>query len=179
MVCQKCHKREAVVHLVKISNGSKSQMHLCVRCAAKLTASIEGAFELDKILGELLAQIEEPVYDNDLSILDDITPEPSISTSTSARCPECGISEGRIKDSRIFGCEHDYIVFDKFVASVLDSFQDGNTRHTGKIPYLMDRQVDRTPLIIHLKQQLFDAVDMEEYELASEIRDRIQTLQCN
>ena len=175
MECQKCHKRQASVHLVKISNGAKSQMHLCVKCAAKLASSIEGAFELDKILGELLAQIEEPGYLDDLSILDDIIPEPS----TSKKCPECRISEQRVKEEHIFGCEYDYAVFGEFVTGALERFQDGNMRHVGKTPLSMDRSADRVALIVHLKQQLFDAVDMEEYELASEIRDRIQTLQCN
>ena len=38
MLCDVCKKQEAVVHITKIENGQRTDMHLCAECAKKLGA---------------------------------------------------------------------------------------------------------------------------------------------
>lgn len=35
MLCDRCHGREAVVHVTQIVNGHRTEKHLCRECAAK------------------------------------------------------------------------------------------------------------------------------------------------
>ena len=35
MLCDQCKKREAVVHITKIENGRRTELHLCAECARK------------------------------------------------------------------------------------------------------------------------------------------------
>ena len=35
MLCDQCKKREAVVHIAKIENGRRTELHLCAECARK------------------------------------------------------------------------------------------------------------------------------------------------
>ena len=37
MICQKCKKNQANVHLVKLVNGEKSDVWLCEECARKIS----------------------------------------------------------------------------------------------------------------------------------------------
>ncbi|MCI5628187.1 MAG: excinuclease ABC subunit B, partial [Clostridium sp.] len=37
MLCQKCKKNQANVHLVKLVNGEKSDVWLCEECARKIS----------------------------------------------------------------------------------------------------------------------------------------------
>jgi protein arginine kinase activator len=174
MKCQSCHNNPAVVHLVKMVNGLKSEMHLCVKCAAKFTSQLEESLELNKVLGELLAQLEETESQQKPAEIKDV-----FSDETALRCPDCGIDETTVKNDLLLGCENDYFVFTEFVGKMLARFQDGNTTHKGKIPNNLDSKLDRKPLIVYLKQQLADAVELEEYELAADLRDRIDSLTCS
>ena len=38
MLCEKCRKNEAVIHVVKIVNGKKSEAMLCEKCARELSS---------------------------------------------------------------------------------------------------------------------------------------------
>ncbi|AQQ70168.1 hypothetical protein SMSP2_00510 [Limihaloglobus sulfuriphilus] len=174
MKCQSCHNNPAVVHLVKMVNGLKSEMHLCIKCAAKFTSQLEESLELDKVLGELLAQLEESEPSQELSEVKEISAD-----EIGLHCPDCGIDESSVKNDLLLGCASDYFVFSQFIGKSLARFQDGNTFHKGKIPHNLDSKVDRKPLIIFLKQQLVNAVELEEYELAADLRDRIDSLTCS
>lgn len=35
MLCDACKKREAVVHIVKIEDGQRTDVHLCAACAKR------------------------------------------------------------------------------------------------------------------------------------------------
>ena len=35
MLCDRCHGREAVVHVTQIINGHRTELHLCEECARK------------------------------------------------------------------------------------------------------------------------------------------------
>jgi protein arginine kinase activator len=40
MICQSCNQREANVHITKIINGVKTEMHLCDECAKKQDVNV-------------------------------------------------------------------------------------------------------------------------------------------
>ena len=59
MICQECQKEMATVHITKIINGRKTELHLCRRCARahdELDFSFEPQFSLHNLLGSLLGE---------------------------------------------------------------------------------------------------------------------------
>ena len=42
MLCDSCKKADAVVHLTKIENGKRTELHLCAACAEKEGILING-----------------------------------------------------------------------------------------------------------------------------------------
>lgn len=42
MLCDSCKKADAVVHLTKIENGKRTELHLCAACAKKEGILING-----------------------------------------------------------------------------------------------------------------------------------------
>jgi len=35
MICERCHKKEATVHITEVLNGNRTEKHLCQDCAAQ------------------------------------------------------------------------------------------------------------------------------------------------
>ena len=74
MFCEHCHGRAANVHLVRIINGKKSELHLCNECAQgerfKQTENLLN-YSMPSILGKRLFDIFPHFYkDNNGSICD-------------------------------------------------------------------------------------------------------------
>ena len=64
MICEKCNKNTATVHIVKIENGVKKQLMLCDKCAGNisdtnLTSKLEeiDSLSFQKIINELMGYI--------------------------------------------------------------------------------------------------------------------------
>ncbi|HOE56509.1 MAG TPA: CtsR family transcriptional regulator, partial [Bacillota bacterium] len=55
MLCDECVKRPATVHITKVENGKKSDIHLCEQCAMeKNLLSISTSFSVNDLLAGLL-----------------------------------------------------------------------------------------------------------------------------
>ena len=35
MICERCHKKEATIHITEVLNGNRTEKHLCQDCAAQ------------------------------------------------------------------------------------------------------------------------------------------------
>ncbi len=55
MLCNECEKNNAIVHLTKIVNGVKTEMHLCKECAKKQPLLNNVNFSIEKFLPEMFA----------------------------------------------------------------------------------------------------------------------------
>ena len=53
----------------------------------------------------------------------------------------------------------------------------GNTKHVGKHPRRMPLELPVTNEVIQARRELRDAVETEDYERASKIRDRIRSFE--
>ena len=55
MVCNECGKKPATVHITKIENGKKTNMHLCEQCAlAKGVLNMNMGFSINDLLAGML-----------------------------------------------------------------------------------------------------------------------------
>ncbi len=159
MLCQNCKKNEANMHMKRIINGSATEVHLCSDCARSLGYGDSfGSFGLgfSDLFSDLLGRTEN-----------------SISGASQLRCSLCGKSFNDIAESGRVGCAECYITFyDKLLPTLRKVH--GKATHQGKVPLNQTEAKSQTNVDIDsLKQELKNAVEREDYELAAKLRDHI------
>lgn len=168
MLCQICNKRPASVHITKIVNGVKNELHICEQCAREK----EG---LDTNKG--FTEFEVPFsFSNILAGLMDFTGTMPYTAQEELRCPKCGYRYEDFKKTGTLGCSQCYEVFGDRLEPLVKRIH-GNTQHTGKVPRRAGGTVRIKRDIERLQYELKKAIEEEEYEKAAELRDRIKELE--
>lgn len=194
MLCDECHKNEAVITYTEVVRGVRRELHLCKECAAKHT---DKALEPlgDSFLADLLAGIfgldkdEDELTDEDLQ-------------KTNLICPSCGMTYNEFLKNGLFGCPECYKTFNFLIDGYFRKVH-GGAAHTGKKPAFSGEtvEIDSTHMqeemdnFVHrddgnasninitidessseaeLRAALKRAVSREEYEEAARIRDLIR-----
>jgi protein arginine kinase activator len=163
MICGKCSKNHATVHVTEVVNGVKKESHLCEECAraagGKFTFSIT----------DILANLIEPAK----------TPGTKASAEAGApRCPECGISYAEFKAKARLGCANDYEVFKSGLVPLLEKVH-GAIQHAGKTPHTVEAVVRKETELARLKRELEGVIKAEDFEKAAQIRDKIRLLETD
>lgn len=164
MFCQKCNKRPATVHMTRIVNNVKSELHLCSECAKQyqgfaFSFNFEPGFSIHKFLGGLLDSVPF-----------------EMAPVQSPECPNCRLSFDRFSQIGRFGCSSCYRSFGEGLDPLLRRVQ-GTSRHTGKVPHRAGGKLGVRREIEKLQAELQQAVREEAYERAAELRDRIRSLE--
>ena len=55
MQCQVCRKKEATIHLTEITDGVRSEMHLCGHCAQEEGIAVKSQLSINELLSGLLS----------------------------------------------------------------------------------------------------------------------------
>ena len=55
MQCQVCQKKEATIHLTEITDGVRSEMHLCEHCAQEEGIAVKSQLSINELLSGLLS----------------------------------------------------------------------------------------------------------------------------
>ena len=55
MQCQICNNKDATIHLTEITDGVRSEMHICEQCAAEQGIAIKSHIPINELLSSLLA----------------------------------------------------------------------------------------------------------------------------
>ena len=168
MKCQKCD-RPATFHITDLVDGEPSELHLCEECAQSfLTPSQEDSQDQDVMpaMAGLLAQhLAVGETADELARLDQ------------RACPVCGITFLQFRKQGRLGCPHDYVFFEKELEPLLMSIHD-QTHHIGKSPKRCPHGADQQTQLIRLRREMKEAVSSEEYERASELRDKIREIEA-
>ncbi|MCF7838986.1 MAG: hypothetical protein K9N49_10200, partial [Candidatus Marinimicrobia bacterium] len=103
MICQRCHEREATLHLTTVTDGEVQKLHLCETCADKAGFTVEGPVSVSDLLlglagGALAAGDPAPA------------PKPPLKRAVPA-CPECGLTLAQFKKRSRLGCPACYEAF--------------------------------------------------------------------
>lgn len=96
--------------------------------------------------------------------------------SDQKECPVCGISFFEFRNSGRLGCPYDYTHFQPELEPLLTNIHDG-TEHVGKRPHRVAVSANSQAELIQLRRQMEEAIEREDYEKASEIRDAIKKLE--
>jgi protein arginine kinase activator len=160
MQCQICNKNEATIHLTEISAGERTEMHLCENCAAEQNITVKSHIPINELLSGLLS----------VQPTDEEIAGPSLEHLS---CPNCGFTLAQFRKDGVLGCPYDYEVFESALRPLIEKAHDGRTAHCGKIPSTTPVDAKRQMEIMNLRRQLDNAVRGEDYELAAELRDKI------
>jgi protein arginine kinase activator len=163
MLCEKCKKRPATVHVTKIINDKKTELYLCDQCAKKNDGiSLDTSFTVNKFLAGLLDSIQ------DSSI--------QVDYSKTTKCDTCGMTYGQFKQIGRLGCSHCYDAFHEKLDTLIKRLQ-GNDSHTGKIPRRAGGHIRIKNELKTLKVQLDASIRKEEFEKSAVLRDKIRQLE--
>jgi protein arginine kinase activator len=164
MYCQICQKKEATIHLTEISDGVRTEMHLCENCAQEEGIAVKSHVPINELLASLLATQPSD---------DELFGEREQSKS----CPHCGFTLDEFTKNAVLGCPYDYEVFEKSLVPLIEKAQNGKSAHCGKVPSNTSRGARKEMELMSLRQQLESAVRSEDYERAAELRDKISQME--
>jgi protein arginine kinase activator len=166
-MCQNCNEKEATVHITKIINGNKSEVHLCEDCAKQ-----KNEFNLSSHFGFGMPLSFQNILEGFVDVMDDA---PKYVKKENI-CPVCGMSFDNFRKTGRLGCGNCYDAFNDNMMPLIRRVH-GNIQHNGKVPrrtggiLKVKRDVER------LRDELRIAISREEYEKAAELRDQIKKLE--
>lgn len=167
MMCERCNKNNANVHIVKVINGVKNEMNLCEKCAKEqesLSFNFDGNISTTFNFQNLIT-----------GIMDYISESPSSITHSDMVCENCGTSYSDFKKSGILGCSECYKTFSSIVNPMIRRVQK-DIEHVGKLPVKNGKELIEKKRLLKLKEELQQAILVEEYEKAAELRDKINKI---
>ena len=161
MKCQHCEK-PATFHITELTGSEPQEFHLCEDHAKQyLSASEDPEAPAQTLAGVLAKQLKIGQTAEELARLD------------KKACPICGITFYEFRHQGRLGCPHDYLYFEKELEPLLVNIH-GDKRHLGKQPKVGQQNTDDQTELIRLRREMQDAVDHEDYETASRLRDCIR-----
>lgn len=160
MKCDLCNKK-ATVHLTEIVDEQMSEMHLCEECAREKSVQMEQQFGLSDLLAGLT----------------DFGKQVKSADKIDLKCETCGITYDDFRKFGRLGCGNCYEAFKSHLSTLLKKIHGAN-HHFGKTPKKMPR-ADKKKVedIQDLKNKLMQAIQMEDFEKAAKLRDKIRDIE--
>ncbi len=163
MLCDRCQKNEAAIHLTQIVNNQSTTRNLCEGCAEAMGLN-PGAPLGAAPLADFLAQMGKGIL--------------AETASAVGTCPGCGLTLADFKRTGRLGCARCWSAFDGSLRGLLRKLH-GGTQHAGKVYLPPDpTEVDRTARVTALRRSLQRAVEGEDFERAAALRDQIRRLEA-
>lgn len=165
MRCQQCDK-PATFHITELTDDEPQELHLCEEHARSYLAHSETAADLEppqSLAGALAAQLKVGQTTEELSRLD------------KQACPVCGITFYEFRSQGRLGCPHDYECFAEELEPLMVNIH-GETLHKGKRPTRQMPSLEEASEMIKLRRKMKEAVENEDYELASQLRDQLKQM---
>ena len=158
MQCDICSKKKATVHLTEIIDEQMSEMHLCEECARQKSVQMEQQFGLSDLLAGL-TDFGKQVKEHE---------------KTDLKCPTCGMTDDDFRKFGRLGCSECYDAFNAHLSTLLKKIHGAN-HHFGKTPIKLPKSKRKNIEDLQdLKNQLLHAIQIEDFEKAAELRDKIR-----
>lgn len=155
MECQDCGLNDAKLQVTTIVDGEMRTLHLCAECAEKRGVPSDHPAAP---LADFLAQLGQD--------------QPG-SEEQSEPCPYCGLTEGDFRLTGRLGCSQCYSHFEPQLRGLLRRLH-GAPQHVGKLYMSAGSEAgDRVARLSAMRRRMQRAIETEDFELAAELRDRI------
>lgn len=170
MLCERCKKNEATVHIKEFHGATCETHHLCSECAKKKDPDISlenFGFNLADVLFDV-EKFAKTLQGNNSREEENVE----------LKCPNCNWDAAKIKKSGgRLGCPECYNTFLDLIKSALNQVQRGSV-HLGKRPADAAKNTPtlKKAELKKLQDELQKLVAAEEYEAAALCRDRINAL---
>jgi protein arginine kinase activator len=161
MLCDRCKRREATIHITKIMNGKRIDLNLCSVCAHEQ--------------GQLGQQGDFNIFDDDF-FRKMVYPDSPKGDETELQCPTCGMTYSEFNRSGKLGCPDCYTTFREELVPLLRRIH-GHSKHAGKVPNRGTGVFRTANQIKRLRQRLQRLIRDENYEQAVTVRDEIRALE--
>ncbi len=164
MICEKCKKDEATVHLTQVVDDEVKKLHLCESCAKDSGVDTNGGSSI-----------------TDLFLGSGDTPNPTAAVEVGQEvgqevvalvCPPCNLSRVDFKKGGRLGCMHCYEIFSDELEPLVRAMHHAD-RHIGKRPSRLSKSVLMEEALFRLQEELVRAVAEENFEEAARLRDEI------
>ncbi|KPK38058.1 MAG: hypothetical protein AMJ78_10580 [Omnitrophica WOR_2 bacterium SM23_29] len=161
MLCEICGVNEATVEFTEIVDDEVTQLHLCESCAREKGVEMEKHFGI----ADLLAGLTDAGLEFE-------------SEEAEVKCSGCGMTYDDFRKIGRLGCGECYSTFKRNLLPLLKRIH-GSTRHLGKSTVKLEKAagVTKRSELQELRQKLQRAIEMEEFEEAAKLRDRIRELE--
>ena len=156
MLCDECQKREAVFHSKVIKNGVVKTRHLCAQCSKKYREEDSFLKNFDGI-DDLFSSFAG-------LMLGDSAPSRAV-------CMKCGTTADEFLKTGYVGCGECDKAFENIMTPAIRRIHH-DVRHVGKIPGGKS-EAALAGKIENLRRLQQKAIDSENYEEASRLRDEI------
>jgi len=163
MKCEICGLKDAVIHIRQIQKDLVHELHICEECAQEKGLIREEDSELP--IANLLSGLLEGKDVTGASDVKDV-------------CPRCGLKASEFRKQGKLGCPECFKAFDKDVRAIVSQMA-ARPRHTGKVPRTLVVEQSAGTKGEGLRDELREAVEREEYELAARLRDRLRELESD
>jgi protein arginine kinase activator len=164
MKCQQCEK-PATFHITELTGPEPEELHLCEDHAREYLTQPEAPEpNTPSLAGALAQQLTVGQTADELARLDQ------------RACPVCGITFYEFRQAARLGCPYDYVCFEKELEPLIVNIH-GGSRHVGKRPKRGVEGADQQTELIRLRREMREAVEREEYETASQLRDKIRKIE--
>jgi len=168
MLCQSCKDNEATVHVTEVAySGAEpaastevQERHLCEVCAQ--AAKLPHTPIIKKSVAEIWKLLQASAQRG--------------KKETGLACPDCGMTLMEFRQKGRLGCPRDYEVFTPQLRDLLERIH-GATRHSGRVPGLDERSLERLRQVNELQKRLETAIREEAYEAAARLRDELKSLE--
>jgi protein arginine kinase activator len=158
MQCDICGKKKATVHLTEIVDEQMSEMHLCEDCSRQKSVQMEQQFGLADLLAGLA----------------DFSKQMKTEERIELKCANCGTNYDDFRKFGRLGCSECYQSFHEQLNTLLKKIH-GSNQHLGKSPLGISKtEKKKTDTLQELKIQLIEAIQMEDFEKAAQLRDKIR-----
>ncbi len=158
MKCDECGKNEATFHSLKKINGQTTERHLCSECQKKYGSGFMKMPDFGSLFGGFGSFFDEPRI---------------AQRREEYICQSCGTTGEEFLRTGFVGCSDCYKELAPLIMPVVRRMQ-GDVSHVGKVPVGVENSVSIE--YERLKKELHKAIETEEYEQASIIRDRMRQL---
>ena len=160
MKCQHCEK-PATFHITELTDEVPEELHLCEEHARiYLMQADVNEEDVPSIAGALAQHLNINEAAEQLAKLDQ------------QACPLCGITFYEFRHVGRLGCPHDYICFEEEIDPIISNIHSA-TVHVGKKPRGAAEGTDQRTDLIRLRREMEQAIQVEDYEKASQLRDQI------
>lgn len=166
MICERCGKRDASIHMTQVIGGKVKKLHLCEVCAEETGLNLKDPLSLADVLAKMnKVNAALAAAGNKKQPQDDASEK----ASDAVDCPVCHMRLSDFRKLGRLGCPNCYTAFYPELSYLIMAIQHTDQPPEAKPP---EKKVD----LASLQEELRQAIADERYEDAARLRDEIQGL---